>query len=327
MRIPGGKKFWGGALLALLLIAGGVWLWLWQRQVRWDLNLLAHLPPKADLYVAADLQSLQSNVAVRRYLADSPEFSREPEYESFVQATGFRYQDHLKQLALAKFGPDWMGVARLLLDPTKVQQYTESQSGRKYSEQGRTVYVFGTARPFRLALLENDFALFTVGGDEQRMRQALQMYPEPSSPSGASELEQSDDLSHIRQSSSLWAVGRMEKLLDQGNGGQRWGTWEMGRSVLQGSKTLYISAQSTSLQLQFQIENYCNSPASAERITSFLQAVLNILRAKPSSASSENQTNLAAFLADLSVRQAEESVFIEWQWDENVWRWLRGQSQ
>ncbi|MBI4441734.1 MAG: hypothetical protein HY649_00005 [Acidobacteria bacterium] len=321
------KKLWVGALLALVLIASAVWLWEWRKRSGWALGLLAHLPAQADLYVVADLQALQSNAAVRGYLADPPEHSREQEYQRFVAATGFRYQDHLKQLALAKLGEDWIGVARAELDTAKIEQYREAQGGRKFQEQGRTVYEFGTARPFRLTLLEQNLVLFTIGGDASKIRQALRMSLEPSGSSGAAELQQGEDLRHIRQGSALWAVGRMEKLQRGEESGPRFGAFELGQSLLQGSKTLYVSAQSTPLQLQFQAETYCDSPETAERIASFLQALLNILRAPPSSAPQQGQDNPAAFLSDLSVRQAGESVFIEWQWDEHVWRWLRGQSK
>ncbi|OFW11586.1 MAG: hypothetical protein A3H27_13190 [Acidobacteria bacterium RIFCSPLOWO2_02_FULL_59_13] len=321
------KTLWVGALLALVLIASAVWFW-WQReQSRWDLDLLAHLPAQADLYVVADLEALQSNAAVRGYLADPPEHSREQEYQRFVEATGFRYQDHLKRLALAKLGADWMGVARAELDAAKIEQYTEAQGGRKFQQQGRTVYEFGTTRPFRLTLLEQNLVLFTIGEDAGNIRQALQMYLKPSGSSGAAELQQGEDLRHIRQGSSLWAVGRMEKLRGGEDSGPRFGAFELSQSLLQGSKTLYVSAQSTPLQLQFQAENYCDSPETAERIASFLQALLKILRAPPSSAPQQGQANPAAFLSDLSVRQAGESVFIEWQWNEQVWRWLREQSK
>ena len=326
VKVLTSKKVWVGALLALVLIASAGWLW-WQRKPsRWDLSLLAHLPPQADLYVVADMQALQSNAAVRGFLADPPEHSREQEYQRFVEATGFLYQDHLKQLALAKLGADWMGAARVELDPAKIEQYREPHGGKKYQEQGRTVYEFGTARPFRLALLEQNLVLFTIGEDAGKIRQALQMYLEPSGSSGAAELQHGEDLRHIRQGSSLWAVGRMEKLWGRQESAPRFGTFQLGQSLLQGSKALYVSAQSTPLQLQFQVENYCDSPESAERIATFLQALLNILRAPSSSTSQKRKDDMAAFLSDLSVRQAGESVFIEWQWDENVWRWLRGQS-
>ena len=157
------------------------------------------------------------------------------------------------------------------------------------------------------------------------MRQILRRYSEPPAVSGAVELKQADDLRHIRPGSSLWAVGRTDKLWNQGGAGPRFGAWELSRNLFQGSKTVYVSAQSTSLRLQFQVENYCDSPASAERITNFLRAALGILRARPASALLQKQDNIAALLADLSVRQVGESVFVEWQWDEEVWRWLRGQ--
>ncbi|MBI4442746.1 MAG: hypothetical protein HY649_05160, partial [Acidobacteria bacterium] len=253
------KKLWVGALLTLVLIAGGVWLWEWRKTFRWEMGLLAHLPPQADLYVVADLEALQSNAAVRGYLADPPEHSREQEYQHFVEATGFRYQDHLKRLAVAKLGSAWIGVARAELDPAKIEQYAEAQ-GRKFQEQGWTVYEFGTARPFRLILLEQNLVLFTIGEDAGRIRQALQMYLAPSGSSGAAELQQGEDLRHIRQGSSLWAVGRIEKLQRRGETGPRFGAFELGQSLLQGSKTLYVSAQSTPLQLQFQAETYCDSP-------------------------------------------------------------------
>ena len=317
------RKLWGIALGVVLLmaLAGALLVWL-RRPAPQDLTLVRLLPPNADLYLLADWQALQDHPVVKRLLSNPPGFSREKEYQQFVEEAGFRYQEDLKQLALAKFGSAWVGSARVSLDGPKIRQYLESQSPRQSQEEGRKVFVFGTGRPFRLSLLEEDLVVFTVGEDAEPIRQVLRRYSANSDDSAAEELQQNQDLRHIRVGSHLWAVGRPEKLWRSEEDSPRLGPFEVGKGMLEGSKTLYVSLQGNAAgKLDIQIEDLCDTTASAQRIANLLQALLGIL-ARPSAESHSTEAGFLGLFSEMSVHPVEESVFLQWQLDETVVRWL-----
>ena len=307
-------------VMAILLGAAALVLFLRNRSADRVLALLEFLPPDADLYVMADLASLQGNPAVRRFLSDPPQVSVEEDYKRFVEAAGFRYQDDLKQLALANLGLGWVGAARVRIDRPRILRYLESENAEKSEEQGQTIFVFGQSRPFRLVLLERDLALFTVGGDATLIRSALQRYLGKGSGSGAEQLRKNADLSRLPKGSALRVVGRMDRLLDRPEWQARFGAFEIGRNLLRGSKTLYASVRSGLTQLDFHVEDRCESATAAERIAKTLRGLLMLLQPRPSDKADPTPGKLTALLANISVEQVQDSVFLQWQWDRETLR-------
>lgn len=304
-------------------VALGVFFWF--RTTRLGIPLLQVLPPGADVYALVDLPSLETNPAVRRLLSDPP-FAVDEEYKRFVEATGFRYQDHLKQLALAKLGPDWVGSARIVADRERVVRYMESQGAGKLSEGGQTIFVFGRTRPLRLILLERDLVIFAIGANENLIRQALQRYQGTISESGASEVKRTGELARLPSGSSLWVVGRVERLFSQEEWLPRLGPFAVGRNLFRGSRTLYVSVRSGLTQLDFQVEDRCDSAATAERLTQTLQGMLALVRAMPPDPSEPSQAKLQALLAGISVQQVADSVLAQWQWNADTLRQLQAVS-
>ena len=265
-------------IAVVLLGAATLGLFLWIRSTQRGLALFRFLPPQAELYGMADLEALQTNPGVRRFLSDPPTFSVEEDYKRFVEATGFRYQDDLWQLALAKLGSNWVGSARVRLDRPRILRYVESQGAETSEERGQTVFAIGRLRPFRLALLERDLAVFSIGEDATLIRQALQRHSGEISDSGVAELERVNKESRLPRGSALWLVGRMDRLLNQGQWQPGFGPFLLGNHLLQGSKTLYASVQSRLTRLEFQVENRCQDAATAERIARAVQSLLALLQ-------------------------------------------------
>lgn len=313
---------WASAALALFL---------WYRSTQTGLALLRILPPQADLYGLADLEAFQRNPAVRRFLSDPPEFSIAEDYQRFVEASGFRYQDNLRQVALAKLGSNWVGAARLSVDRPRILRYLETEGTEKAEEEGQTVFVFGQSRPFRLALPETDWAVFTIGEDATLIGQALRRLSGGSADSGAPEIEldlerdlaRDEDWRRGSQGSALWLIGRMDRLLSQGQLQPEAGPFRLAGPLLRGSKTLYVTVESRLTQLEFQVETRCEDAATAERIARTLQSLLVLLRAVPADDSNPMQGKLSALFRDISIQQVADSVLLQWQWDAETLRNLQ----
>ena len=314
------KKIWLIGLLAGLVAAAGAGLFLVSRQPAGrDMTLLRLLPSGSDLYAMADLELLQTNTVVRRLLTLAPQIPHEAEYDDFVRATGFRYERDLKQLALAKSGPGWVGVARVSLDRARIRAYMESQGAATMKELGQTVFTFGQSRPFRLVLLDDDLAGFSIGEDIASIRQVLQRHSGELLASAATEIERANDLGHIPAESGVWVVGRMEKLLNADGEPPSIGTYQLGGRLLQGSKTLYLTVENGPAQLRLQVENHCDSVPTAERIANSINGILTLLRTFPSA----NAGAQEEILSEVSVEHVQESVFLRWVMDERALRFLQ----
>lgn len=164
------------------------------------------------------------------------------------------------------------------------------------------------------------------------IRQVLQRHAGDIAASAAAEIEEAHDLDHIPAGSSVWAVGRLEKLLNADGEPPPLGSFELGGRFLEGSKTLYLSvdpvdpvdppSENSPAQLRFQLEAQCDSAASAERIANSVQGILALLRFLPSGESETPEKNFSSLLAGISVEHRQESVFLRWEWDESVLSFL-----
>ena len=308
----------GAILVGFLAVA----LFFWLPRPDRDRELLQVLPPEADLYAVADLESLQNNPAVRRFLSDPAAFSVEEEYKRFVEATGFRYQDHLRRVAAARLGSDWVGVANVTWEREKILRYLESQGGEKSKEQGQTIYSFGRLRRFRLALIGTDLAMFAIGEDGALLRQALARRSGKITDSAVAELDRANDWSYIPKGSAFWAVASMDRLRRSASWEPRIGPFALGDNVLRGSQAIYLSVQSGLLQLDLQLQNRCDSPGTAARVARTVEGLASLLRTVPSHQSKSFEDKLVVLLAGVSVQQVQESVFLRWKWDAETLRKL-----
>ena len=200
-------------LVAGVLVAG----WVVTLRSRNDARaLLELLPPDADAYAVLDLDILQSNPAVKRLLADPPNAPPTEEYQELLRQSGFRYQDDLRKLVAAKIGQDWVGAAIVDVERQRLISYLQSQGAQETELNGRTVYSFGSERPFRLVFLDDRTVAFTIGADPAHLPKFLNdMLDRRTGPSGLSakdELSKSGLLARYAEGSGLWVVGRIDRL-------------------------------------------------------------------------------------------------------------------
>jgi len=335
------RKKWTIALSAVLLAGAALALVLWRLSADSATALLRVLPPQADLYALVDFVSLQRNPAVRRFLADPPELAMAQDYRGFIESSGFRYQNDLRQLALARVGSNYVGAARIAVDRSRMLQFletertetsegtegTESTEGTERTEKtevlGNTVFTFGRVRPFRLALPQPDLAVFTIGEDNSLIEQALaRLADTPNGDSAATDLAAAGELSRLSQGNALALVMRTERMFNQGSVEPEAGTFRFGGPLLRGSKAVYITVESRLTQLDFQVENLCEDDAAAQRSARMIQSLLVLLRAAPLEDEDPSQGKLAVLLQDIAVQQVSDSVLMQWQWDAETFRRL-----
>ena len=338
------RKKWTIALSAVLLAGAALALVLWRLSADSATALLRVLPPQADLYALVDFVSLQRNPAVRRFLADPPELAMAQDYRGFIESSGFRYQNDLRQLALARVGSNYVGAARIAVDRSRMLQFletertetsegTEGTEGTESTERtertektevlGNTVFTFGRVRPFRLALPQPDLAVFTIGEDNSLIEQALaRLANTPNGDSAATDLAAAGELSRLSQGNALALVMRTERMFNQGSVEPEAGTFRFGGPLLRGSKAVYITVESRLTQLDFQVENLCEDDAAAQRSARMIQSLLVLLRAAPLEDEDPSQGKLAVLLQDIAVQQVSDSVLMQWQWDAETFRRL-----
>ena len=320
------RKKWTIALSATLLAGAALALVLWRLSADRATALLRVLPPQADLYALVNFASLQRNPAVRRFLSDPPEVPVEEDYRRFVEASGFRYQDGLRQLALARIGSNYVGAARIAVDRSRMLQYllTErTETTGKTEVLGNTVFTFGRVRPFRLALPQPNLAVFSIGEDNTLIEKALSSLADsPNGDSAASELAAAGELPRLSQGNALALIVRTMRMFNQGSVPPGPGPFRFGGPLLRGSKALYVTVQSGLTQLDFQVEVLCEDEAAAARFARMIQSLLVLLRAAPVEESDPTQGKLAVLLQDIAVQQVSDSVLMQWKWDAETFRRL-----
>lgn len=287
-------------------------------------ELLRVLPPGADVYVAADVQALQRNLGVKRFLSDPPAMDVDKDYEEFVNGTGFVYQRDLRVIAMAKIGSDWLGAARGNFDRLKIIEYLESQGAEKSQELGETIYTFGKVRPFRLVLGKDDEALFSVGAGEHAIRQMIRRRQKPEAETAVQEFAQADAGKHFLNGSEVEMIGDGAKML-----GEASSTLVMSilRAVLRGSGKIYGSADSGLTTIDFRLESVCDNEADAQRITAGLQTLTQLVQSIPPEGGDGIDQKLPALVEGVAVEQAGKSVVMQWRWDRETTERLNASTQ
>lgn len=313
-------------IVFVLLLAGAAvaFWWIRLRPPQNATALLEVLPPGAEAYALLDLQILQSNPAVRRLLAEPPPASLTQDYQQFLEQTGFRYQNHLRQLAAAKFGADWVGVAVVEMDRARWEGYMESQGAVRSEFEGKTIYSFGSERPFRLMILDNHRVAFAIGPELSLLQAILRQAGQPNKGSAAAELTREGLMPPNSEASGLWIIARADRFGETNAAGPSVGPFQFGMEWWQGSRLILARIVSNPVRLEAEIESRCQDVASAQRMARGFEAMLAILRALPPPPSDSEVPDYSPILAAISIRQQETSVFIRWKWDPSMLPLLAG---
>jgi hypothetical protein len=139
------KRYLTYAILCFGGLAIGVGLWK-AHEERFD--ALAHLPVQDGTVASIDFQALR-RAGVLKLIAGRPE-NEEPEYLSFVKASGFDYQKDLDSVA-AEFAPGaTYFIVRGRFDWTKLEEYAKANGGSCYE---RLCHLPGSVPERRISFL------------------------------------------------------------------------------------------------------------------------------------------------------------------------------
>lgn len=324
------KKAWIFFAAVAFVVAGGLGYFLLHREDRAGNNLARLLPPGLDMYVVADLRAMGINSVVQKLAANPPGMPHDADYDRFIRESGFRYEKNLRQIAIGKSGPDWIGAARVDIDRPRLVKYLESAGANRTDVSGYVMYTFGRIRPFRLMLLDEKskdaLVALSIGGDSAQMLHIVERLPgvlvfsSDQKQSAASELEGEKGLDHIPAASKVWMVARPEKLW--GTGQAEVGSLGISTGLLRGSRMIYGSIEPGIVQLNFRVEDICDNSESARRIANSLRGLLALLRAT-SSGKTKPAAQPQSLLEGISVEDVQQTVVLHWQWDERVLEMLQ----
>lgn len=118
------------AAIAVLLLAGGaVWLAVYARSRMAALSpagMLQRLPPENATVLFVDFVTLRRSGVLKLLASRTPE---EPDYRTFVRATGFDYQRDLDLAAISFSGDGEYLVVKGRFDWQKLRAYAQAQGG------------------------------------------------------------------------------------------------------------------------------------------------------------------------------------------------------
>ena len=280
----------------------------------------ARLLPGADAFLYADLSW------VRKTNSGKPFFpvSHEPEYERFIQETGFDYERDLDSVAVAVHYPqNWPGggtggsapeprfsevfVARF--DSGRCAAYMQriSQSVENYNSVN--IYTIPLAgRTFRLAILGVDTVAASNQEDPAVIRGIVDRSRRLASPFGGPAFLRRY-YKRVQLASPLWLVGRVEPAAPQFEG---WST------VFPKSTDLVISASFNPLHfplragaLHLRAEAWPGSKEGAESIADKVSVFLSMFHsAEVSVGSPGTDADLKALFDSLHVRQEDNRAVL-----------------
>lgn len=280
----------------------------------------ARLLPGADAFLYADLSW------VRRSNSDKPLFpvSHDPEYERFIQETGFDYERDLDSVAFAVHYPQkWPGggtggsapeprfsevfIARF--DTGRCSAYLQrtAQSVENYNSVNiYTIPISG--RTFRLAILGVDTVAASNHEDPAVIRGIVDRSRRLASPFGGPVFLRRY-YKRVQLASPLWLVGRIEPTAPQFEG---WST------VFPRSTDLVVSASFNPLHfplragaLHLRAEAWPGSKADAETIADKVSVFLSMFHsAEVSVGSPGTDADIKALFDSLQVRQEDNRAVL-----------------
>ncbi len=147
------------ALCALVL----GWLgWTRVTTTRTAVELLRHAPLNAQTYAFLDVELLRRTGVLERLAGARG--AEEPEYQAFVQKSGFNYRQHLDAVVMAKRGTAQYAVIAGRFDAARLRAYAEASAGTCTSAY---CYVPGTP-PISFAPIRDGVYAFASGTGDAR---------------------------------------------------------------------------------------------------------------------------------------------------------------
>jgi hypothetical protein len=264
----------------------------------------ARLLPGADGFVYIDLKWMRW-ADVAGHLPPAP---HDPEYEQFIQATGFQFERDLQEAALAihNASPQTGNETRFSevfvarIDGDKLRAYLKSLASSVDSYRSIDIYNIPLQdRTFRIAILGVDTVAASNHDDPQVIRGIIDRSRKLASPFGGPALLR-QFYKRVPLASLAWAIFRIPSTsaiaAGQSNPGNSGLVSNQGATVV--ASVRYLGA------VHFRAEAFTNDEQAAEQLTSQLNSFLAIFQSAEVAVSGQTpDPDVKKALASLKVQQ------------------------
>ncbi|MDP9161788.1 MAG: hypothetical protein M3O09_16380 [Acidobacteriota bacterium] len=277
----------------------------------------ARLLPSADAFFYVDLKWMRrENVAGKL-----PNIKHDPEYEQFIQATGFQFERDLEEAAFAIHYSDGSSNSQLgETQPRFSEVFVAKIQGERLREylrrlsssvdNFRSIDIFNIpleGRTLRVAVLGVDTVAASNHADPNVIRGIIERSRKLASPFGGPALLR-QYYKHVPFTSLVWGIFRAQPGAPQGQKNIGGGPFDL--SFLLTKPAVIVASVRYLTAVHFKAEAFTGSDEAAERLTEQLGTFLTIFRSAESS--------LLGRASDADVKQFFESLKIEQRKDRTV---------
>jgi hypothetical protein len=277
----------------------------------------ARLLPSADAFFYIDLKWMRrENVAGKL-----PDIKRDPEYEQFIQATGFQFERDLEEAAFAihysdgssshKSGesqPRFSEVFVAKIQGERLREYLRKLSGSV--DNFRSIDIFSIpleGRTLRVAILGVDTVAASNHADPNVIRGIIERSRKLASPFGGPALLR-QYYKHVPFTSLVWGIFRAQPGASRGQ--KNIGGNPLDLSFLLTRPAVIVASVRYLTAVHFKAEAFTGSDEAAERLTEQLGTFLTIFRSA--------ETSFMGQASDADVKQFFEGLKIEQRKDRTI---------
>jgi hypothetical protein len=311
------KKLFLALILVILALGAAASFWLMRRG---NGPASARLLPEGEAIVYLNLRPLR----VATHFGEYP-VSREPDYEQFVQATGFQFERDLDEVALvvhpAETGID-SGVQVLehrysevfvgRYDPAKLTAYLKSLSADAESIAGQEVFAIPhEGRTVRVALLSDDTVAVSNSSDSGNLRHIIEAFHGAVTATGPSLLRDYHD--RLPMASGAWAIAKLTT--PDGSTTSLPLPGGLNFTLPKNTVTVFSLGANASLAsgaaAQLKAEAITPSEADAKQVTESVSSFLQLFRAiESSSRPAGPDPDVKKFFESLQIQQKGSSAVL-----------------
>lgn len=264
------------------------------------------LPAESGLVAGINLAEVRQQAWVVELLGSvAGEETAAPDYQAFVEATGFDYTRDLDRLWLGVFGasdtPTVAGVAEGRFVREKITDHARRQGGRVSPHGDLEIYEVETLeqppRRFAFAFLDETHVAF--GSSAEAAAQVVDCWREQA-PAVGTEPARRAELERLAGGRPLWAVDELEKWQPQFLRAQK----DLQATVTRLAMGLAVRPEG----LELEAEALCREPQQAQRLNDNLRILALTGRLALARATDPGARLLSEALANLQLKQESNGV-------------------
>jgi len=264
----------------------------------------ARLLPSADAFVYANLSWMRR----ASLTGEIPPVAHDPDYEQFIQATGFQFERDLEQAAVAIHYSSPAGLrenrfSEVLVgrvDAERLRAYLEKLASSVDSYQGRNIYNIPLeGRTLRVCMLAVDTVAASNHPDPQIIRGIIDRSRKLASPFGGPLLLR-QYYKHVPLASAAWGIFEVNPAVATPGGSLA----PMDSSFLFSQPAVVVASVRYLGSVRFRAEAFTVSEAEATHVATQLSTFLDVFHsAEASVGSPAPDPDMAAFFSSLKVDQ------------------------